>query len=127
VLTEEGAEFFSQHSAERTGGELMFRRTSGLRWKTSEQARPMCADCARTGIKPAASFHILRHTKASAAISGVPLLVIAKNQGPPRHAYGGEALRPPAESYVTRGNPRRRAAHGVATDQSVKRLAPSTR
>ena len=33
--------------------------------------------------------------------SGVPLLVIAKNQGPPRHAHGGEALRPPAESYVT--------------------------
>ena len=62
VLTEEGAEFFSQHSAERTGGELTFRRTSGLRWKTSEQARPMRAACARAGIKPAASFHILPHT-----------------------------------------------------------------
>jgi hypothetical protein len=34
-------------------------------------------------------------------MSGVPLLVIAKNQGPPRHAHGREALRPPAESYVT--------------------------
>ena len=45
-----------------TGGELMFRRTSGSRWKTSEQARPMRADCARAGVKPAASFHILRYT-----------------------------------------------------------------
>jgi hypothetical protein len=52
VLIEEGAEFFSQHSAERTGGELTFRRTSGLRWKASERA----------GVKPAASFHILPHT-----------------------------------------------------------------
>ena len=34
-------------------------------------------------------------------MSGVPLLVIAKNQGPPRHAHGREALRPPAESHVT--------------------------
>ena len=62
ALIEEGAEFFSQHSAERTGGELTFRRTSGLRWKASEQARPMRAACARAGVKPAASFHILPHT-----------------------------------------------------------------
>jgi hypothetical protein len=62
VLIEEGAEFFSQHSAERTGGELTFRRTSGLRWKASEQARPMRAACVRAGVKPAASFHILPHT-----------------------------------------------------------------
>jgi FG-GAP-like repeat/Phage integrase family len=51
-------------------------------WKTSEQARPMAEACANGKIKPAISFHILRHTWASLAVmNGTPLLVVAKNLG----------------------------------------------
>jgi len=42
----------------------------------------MAEVCARAKIKPAISFHILRHTWASHAVmNGVPLLVVAKNLG----------------------------------------------
>jgi len=42
----------------------------------------MAEACARAKIKPAISFHILRHTWASLAVmKSVPLLVVAKNLG----------------------------------------------
>ena len=42
----------------------------------------MRSACKRAGIKPAASFHLLRHTWASHAImGGLPLMVAAKNLG----------------------------------------------
>ena len=42
----------------------------------------MAEACTRAKIKPAISFHILRHTWASHAVmNGVPLLVVAKNLG----------------------------------------------
>ena len=42
----------------------------------------MAEGCERARIKPAISFHILRHTWASHAVmNGVPLLVVAKNLG----------------------------------------------
>ena len=42
----------------------------------------MAEACANGKIKPAISFHILRHTWASLAVmAGVPLLVVAKNLG----------------------------------------------
>jgi hypothetical protein len=46
VLIEEGAEFFSQHSAERTGGELTFRRTVAYGGKQASR-RGRCARPAR--------------------------------------------------------------------------------
>jgi integrase len=82
VLTDEGAAFFRDHSAGRNGHELMFRHGDGSAWQRSEQARPMAEGCERARIKPAISFHILRHTWASHAVmNGVPLLVVAKNLG----------------------------------------------
>ena len=42
----------------------------------------MAGACERAKIKPAISFHILRHTWASLAVmNGTPLLVVAKNLG----------------------------------------------
>jgi integrase len=82
VLTDEGAAFFRDHCAGRNGHELMFRHGDGSAWQRSEQARPMAEACERARIKPAISFHILRHTWASHAVmNGVPLLVVAKNLG----------------------------------------------
>ena len=82
VLTEEGAAFFRAQTAGRSGHELMFHHASGGGWGTSEQARPMAEACANGKIKPAISFHILRHTWASLAVmNGTPLLVVAKNLG----------------------------------------------
>jgi integrase len=82
VLTAEGAAFFGDHCAGRNGHELMFHHDNGGAWQKSEQARPMAEACERARIKPAISFHILRHTWASHAVmNGVPLLVVAKNLG----------------------------------------------
>jgi len=82
VLTEEGAAFFRAQTAGRNGHELMFRHDDGGAWQKSEQARPMAEACMNGKIKPAISFHILRHTWASLAVmAGVPLLVVAKNLG----------------------------------------------
>jgi integrase len=42
----------------------------------------MRAACARAKLKPAVSFHILRHTWASLAVmNDTPLMVVAKNLG----------------------------------------------
>jgi integrase len=82
MLTDEGAAFFRRHCAGRSGHELMFRHGDSSAWQRSEQARPMAEACERARIKPAISFHILRHTWASHAVmNGVPLLVVAKNLG----------------------------------------------
>jgi integrase len=82
VLTEEGASFFRRHSAGRTGNELMFCRENGSGWQRSDQSRPLAEACTNGRIKPAISFHILRHTWASLAVmNGTPLMVVAKNLG----------------------------------------------
>jgi integrase len=60
----------------------MFRHADGSAWQKSEQARPMTEACTNGRIKPAISFHILRHTWASLSVmAGVPLMVVAKNLG----------------------------------------------
>jgi integrase len=82
VLTEEGAAFFRRHCAGRDGHKRMFCHDDGGEWQKSEQARPMAEACIHAKIKPAISFHILRHTWASLAVmEGVPLMVVAKNLG----------------------------------------------
>lgn len=82
VLTDEGMAFFKQVCAGRAGSKPMFCKANGKPWKKSHQNRPMADACERAKIKPAASFHVLRHTWASLAVmNGVPLLVVARNLG----------------------------------------------
>jgi integrase len=82
VLTDEGIALFRQPSAGQSGHNLLLRRASGEPWGPSHQGRPMADACERAKIKPAISFHGLRHTWASLAVmNGVPLLVVAKNLG----------------------------------------------
>lgn len=60
----------------------MFLRADGKPWGTSHQQRPLTRACEIAGIKPAVSFHVLRHTYGSMlAMRGVPLQVIAEALG----------------------------------------------
>jgi integrase len=82
VLTDEGRGLFAELTAGRTGRELVFVRDDGNAWGPSHQQRPLDAASARAKIEPAATFHILRHTYASAlAMRGVPMGVIAAQLG----------------------------------------------
>ena len=82
VLTEEGQRFFASATAGRPSGHLVFLRDDGKPWGHSHQARPLTEACRRARIKPAVSFHVLRHTHGSQlAMAGVPTPVIAKQLG----------------------------------------------
>ena len=74
VLTDEGHALFAEWTAGRTERELVFLRDDGEAWGLSHQQRPLDAASARAKVEPAATFHILRHTYASAlAMKGVPM------------------------------------------------------
>jgi integrase len=80
VLNDEGAALFKSIAAGKSG--LLLAKADGSQWGKSHQARPMADACDRAKIKPAASFHILRHTWASLAVmAGAPLMVVARNLG----------------------------------------------
>jgi integrase len=82
VLTDEGQRLFATLTAGKLGNEPIFTRDDGGVWHKSHQARPMLEACARAKIKPAASFHVLRHTHGSTlAMKGVPMGVIAEQLG----------------------------------------------
>lgn len=82
VLTDEGKEFFEQVAAGKTRGDLLLTRADGKAWSKNHQQRPLALACQRAKIKPAVSFHILRHTHGSIlAMQNVPMPVIARQLG----------------------------------------------
>jgi integrase len=82
VLNDEGAALFKSLAAGKSGDELLLAKADGTAWNPSRQARPMAEACEQAKIKPAVSFHILRHTWASLAVmAGAPLMVVARNLG----------------------------------------------
>ena len=82
ILTDEGCQLFAALTAGKLAGEPIFKRADGGRWGASHQLRPMLEACDRATIKPAISFHVLRHTHGSTlAMRGVPLGVIAEQLG----------------------------------------------
>ncbi len=82
VLTDEGRQFFSTAAAGKAATDTLFLRVDGKPWGSVHQIRPMREACIAAKIKPAASFHVLRHTYASIlAMRGVPLPVIAEQLG----------------------------------------------
>ena len=81
-LTKQGQQFFASHIAGKRSTELIFRRDDGKAWGKSHQNRPIKKACERAGIKPAISFHILRHSYAAAlAKEGIALQMIAEAIG----------------------------------------------
>ena len=96
ALTNEGRDFFVQHTVGRARDQLLFAREAMAKqatrdrpaemhrvgWKDSDQFRAMAAACTAGRIEPAVSFHILRHTYASRlAKNGVGMQVIAIQLG----------------------------------------------
>jgi len=81
-LTEEGCQWFDQWTAGKGVREPIFTKADRQAWGKSHQFRPMREACAKAGIEPAVSFHILRHTYGSLLVmQGVPLQVVAKALG----------------------------------------------
>jgi integrase len=82
VLTSEAKRFFETVTADKETADLIFIRDDGSAWGKSYQSRPLREACNNAKIKPAISFHILRHTHGSIlAMKGVPLPVIAQQLG----------------------------------------------
>jgi integrase len=82
VLTDEGQRLFAALTAGKLGADPIFARADGDLWGKSHQLRPMLEACGRAKIKPAVSFHVLRHTHGSTlAMRGVPMGVIAEQLG----------------------------------------------
>ena len=101
VLTDEGQRLFSTLTAGKLADDPIFTRSDGGVWGKSHQSRPVLEACKRAKIKPAISFHVLRHTHGST------LRDARRTDGrhrraawPCRHAYDGKALRSPCPSYV---------------------------
>jgi integrase len=82
ALADEGVALFRALTVGKTGEGLIFVRADGKAWGRSHQARPIAEASERAGIRPAATFHSLRHTYASAlAMRGVPMALIQKQLG----------------------------------------------
>ena len=82
VLTDEGQHLFATLTVGKLGDEPIFTRRDDGTWGKSHQLRPMVEACQRAKIKPAVSFHVLRHTHGSTlAMRGVPMGVIAEQLG----------------------------------------------
>ncbi len=82
ALTDEGRSVFEALTAGQGARTLVFRRDHDEPWKASQQQKPLDAASKRAGINPSATFHVLRHTYASAlAMKGVPMGVIAAQLG----------------------------------------------
>lgn len=82
VLTAEGQRLFTTLSAGKLGDDLIFTRRGGGVWGKSQQMRPILEACDRAKIRPAISFHVLRHTHGSTlAMHNVPMGVIAEQLG----------------------------------------------
>ncbi len=77
-LTAEGVALFERLTVGKRGSELIFTKADGSPWKAADQVRPMRAANLSAGIEPPVSFHVLRHSYASALVqAGVPLAVVA--------------------------------------------------
>jgi integrase len=101
VLTDEGQQFFGQRTAGKLTDELIFTRADGGAWRKSHQRRPMLEACRRGKIKPAISFHGLRHTHGSIlAMRGVPMAVIAEQLGHADTRMTGKHYAHLAPNYV---------------------------
>jgi integrase len=81
-LNPEGRELFTAHVAGKASDDLVFTRGDGGQWGHNHHVRALNAACKVAKIRPAISFHELRHTYAShLAQAGVPLLTISRLLG----------------------------------------------
>jgi integrase len=82
ALNAEGVQLLDALTSGRGPRDLIFEREDGKAWGKSHQQRPLEEASNRARLEPPATFHILRHSYASAlAMQGVPLGVIAAQLG----------------------------------------------
>jgi integrase len=82
VLTDEGKNFFARAVVGKARDGLILTHRDGHAWNKSEAQRPMADACKAGKIKPAITFHELRHTYASRLVMrGAPLMVVAQQLG----------------------------------------------
>lgn len=82
ALNDEGRQVFSALTVGRKGRDLIFTRNDGKPWAASHQQRPLAEAAIEAKLDPAPTFHVLRHTYASAlAMRGVSMRVIADQLG----------------------------------------------
>jgi integrase len=129
VLTDEGRQFFGALTAGKLADDRIFKRRDGGLWGKSHQLRPMLEACWHAKIKPAVSFHVLRHTYGSMlAMRGVPMGVIAEQLGHADTRMTEKHYAHLAPSYVADTIRAHFPILGIAGDAPVlpiKRRAPS--
>lgn len=82
ALNDEGIELFERLTAGKKRGDHIFLRADGEAWGASHQKRRIEEASENAHLEPQATFHILRHSYASALVmAGVPLTVIAQQLG----------------------------------------------
>jgi integrase len=123
VLTEEGQRLFAALTAGKPADDPIFTRKDGGVWAKSHQLRPMLKACKRAKIKPAVSFHVLRHTHGSTlAMRGVPMGVIAEQLGHADTRMTEKHYAHLAPSYVADTIRANFPKLGIAVDSSVVSL-----
>jgi integrase len=81
-MNPEGVAHFEELVTGKTGDALVLTRADGKQWGHNHHVRALDAACKVAKVKPAVSFHELRHTYAShLAQAGVDLLTISKLLG----------------------------------------------
>ncbi len=125
ALTDEGRALFTELTAASTGRDLVFVRDDGKAWGPSHQQRPLDAASDRAKIEPPATFHILRHSYASAlAQRGVPMGVIAAQLGHSDTRMTEKHYAHLSPNYVADTVRAALPALGIVEKSNVKALTP---
>ncbi len=128
VLTEEGQRLFAAMTAGKVGSDPVFVRADAGLWGKGHQMRPMAEACKHAKIKPAISFHVLRHTHGSTlAMKGVPMGVIAEQLGHADTRMTEKHYAHLAPSYVADTIRAHFPTLGIADDARVLAIAPKRR
>ncbi len=81
-LNDEATEYFKDLAKGKVGADRLFTRADGSAWGRNHQVRPLLVACRKARVRPAITFHELRHTYASLmAQAGADLLTISKLLG----------------------------------------------
>jgi integrase len=128
VLTDEGRRLFSQHTTGKLAEDSIFTRADGGVWRKSHQRRPMLEACRQEKIKPAISFHGLRHTHGSMlAMRAVPMAVIAEQLGHADTRMTEKHYAHLAPNYVADTIRARFPTLGIAGETNVVPVKPKKR